>query len=63
MCTLSVDLFCALDVRRKNSLYTVVSGRFNLKVKNGFDLLSCSLVVRYLYTRRGYIIGELDEEK
>ena len=50
-------------MKRVNSLYTMVSGRFNLKVKNGFDSLSCSLVVRYLYTRRGYIIGELDEER
>ena len=28
-----------------------------------FDSFSCSLVVRYLYTRRGYIIGEINEKQ
>ena len=41
----------------------MVSGRFNFKVNKRFDLLSWSLVVRDLYTRRGYIIGELNEEQ
>ena len=45
------------DVKRVNSLYTMVSGSFNLKINNRFDLLSWSLVLRYLYTRRDYIIG------
>ena len=63
MYTLSVDLFWALDVRRKNSLYTVVSGRLDLKRNKRFDLLNWSSFVRYLYTRRGYIIGELNEEQ
>ena len=45
-----------LDVKRVNSLYTMVSGRFNFKISKRFDSLSWSLVVRGLYTRRGYII-------
>ena len=63
MCTLSVDLFWALDVKIVNSIYTVVSGRSNLKINKRFDSLSWSSVVRDLYTRRGYIIGELNEEQ
>ena len=63
MCTLSVDLVWSLDVNRLNSLYTVVSGRFDFKRNNRFDSLSWSSVVRNLYTRRGYIIGELNEEQ
>ena len=51
------------DVKRVNSLYTMVSGRFNFKINNSFDSFSWSSVVRYLYTRRGYIIGELNEEQ
>ena len=42
-----------LDVRRVNSLYTMISGRFNFKVNKRLDL----------YTRIGYIIGELNEEQ
>ena len=63
MCTLSVDLFWALDVKRVNSLYTVVSGRFDFKRNERFDSFSWSSVVRDLYTRRGYSIGELNEEQ
>ena len=51
------------DVKRVNSLYTMVSGRFNLKINKRFDSLIWSSVVRDLYTRRGYIIGELNEEQ
>ena len=51
------------DVKRVNSLYTVVSGRFDFKINKSFDSLSWSSVVRDLYTRRGYIIGELKEEQ
>ena len=51
------------DVKRVNSLYTMVSGRFNFKVNKRFVSLSWSLVFRDLYTRRGYIIGELNEEQ
>ena len=51
------------DVKRVNSLYTMVSGGFNFKVNKRFDSLSWSLVFRDLYTRRGYIIGELNEEQ
>ena len=50
-----------LDVKRVNSLYTMLSGRFNFKINKHLDSLSLSLGVRYLYTRRGYIIGELNE--
>ena len=51
------------DVKRVNSLYTMVSGRFNFKINKRFDSLSWSLVVRDFYTRRGFIIGELNEEQ
>ena len=51
------------DVKRENSLYNMLSGRFNFKSKKRFDSLSCLLVVRYLYTRRGYIIGEINEKQ
>ena len=43
------------EVKRVNLLYTMISGRFNLKKK--FDSLSWSSVVRDFYTRSGYIIG------
>ena len=46
------------DVKRVNSLYTMVSGRFNFKINKSFDSLSWSSVVRDFYTRRVYIIGE-----
>ena len=51
------------DVKRVNSLYTMVYGRFNFKRNKMFDSLSWSLVVKDLYTRRGYIIGESNEEQ
>ena len=51
------------DVKRVNSLYTMVSRRINFKTNKSFDALSWSLVVRYFYTRRGYIIRELNEEQ
>ena len=51
------------DVKRVNSLYTMVSGRFNFKINKRFDSLSCSSVVRYFYTIRGYIIGELKNKQ
>ena len=41
------------DVKRVNSLYTMVSGRFNFKINKMFDSLSWSSVVRDFYTRRG----------
>ena len=63
MFTLSVDLFLYLDVKRVNSLYTVVSGMFDFKRNKRFDSLSWSSVVRDLYTRRDYIIEELNEEQ
>ena len=45
------------DVKKVNSLYTMVSGGFNFKRNKRFDSLSWSLVSRGLYTSRGYIIG------
>ena len=51
------------DVKRVNSLYTMVSGGLNLKMNKRFDSLSWSLVVRNFYTTRDYIIGELNEEQ
>ena len=40
------------DVKRVNSLYTMVSGSFNLKINKRFDSLIWSLVVRDFYTSR-----------
>ena len=51
------------DMKRVNSLYTMVSGRFTFKINKRFDSLSWSSVVRDFYTRRGYIIGELNKEQ
>ena len=51
------------DVKRVNSLYTMVSGRFNLKINKRFDSLSWSSFLRDFYTMRGCIIGELNEEQ
>ena len=45
------------DVKRMNSFYTMVSGRFVFKTNDSFDYLSWSLVVMGFYTRRDYIIG------
>ena len=50
-------------MKRVNSLYTMVSRRFNFKRNKRFDSLIWSSVVRDLYTSRGYIIGELNEEQ
>ena len=49
------------DVKRVNSLYSMVSGGFNFKRNKRFDLFSWSYVSRGLYTRRGDIIGLLNE--
>ena len=49
------------DVKRVYSLYTMVSGMLNFKINKRFDSLSWSLLVRGMYTRRGYIIGELNQ--
>ena len=51
------------DVKRVNSLYSMISGRFNFKADKGFDSFSLSSVVRYLYTRRVYIIEEINGEQ
>ena len=51
------------DLKRVNSLYTMVFGRFNFKINKRFDSLSCSLVFRVFYTRWGHIVGELNEER
>ena len=51
------------DVKRVNSLYTMVFGSFNSKRNKRFDSLIWSSVVRYLYTSRDYIIVELNEEQ
>ena len=45
------------------TLYTMVYGRLNFKRNNRFDLLSWSSFVKYFYTRRGYIIEELNEKQ
>ena len=41
------------DVKRVNSLYTMVSRRLNLKINKRFYSLRWSSVVRDLYTRMG----------
>ena len=51
------------DEKRVNSLYTMVSSKFNFKRNKIFDSLIWSSVGRDFYTRRGYIIGELNEEQ
>ena len=51
------------NVKRVNLLYTIISGRFNFKRNIRFNSLNWSLVVRDFYTRRGYIIGEINEKK
>ena len=51
------------DVKRVNSLYAMVSGRFNLIINKRLDSLSWSSVIRNLYTKRDYIIGELNGEQ
>ena len=48
------------DVKMVNSLYNMVSGRFNFKGNRKSDSFSWSLVISYLYTRRGYNIVELN---
>ena len=50
-------------VKIVNSLYNMVYGRFNFKINNGFDSLIWSYVVKYLYTKKVYISGELNQEK
>ena len=51
------------DVKGVISLYNMVYGRLVFKINNMFDSLSWSSFVRDLYTRRGYIIEELNEEQ
>ena len=51
------------DMKRVNSLYTMVSGRFIFKRNKRFDSLIWPYIVRYLYTRMGNIIGELNKEQ
>ena len=51
------------DMKRVNSLYTMVSGRFNFKRNKMFDSLSWSSVVRDFYTSRVCIIVELNEDR
>ena len=51
------------DLKRVNSLYNMVSGRFNFKINKRFAPLSWSLFVKDLHRMRGYIIGELNEEQ
>ena len=46
-----------------NALYTMVSGRLIFKINKRFDSLSWSFFVRDFYTRRVYIIVELNEEQ
>ena len=50
-------------VKRVNSLYTMVFGRFNFKTNKRFDSLIWSSVVKYFHTIRGCIIGKLNEEQ
>ena len=45
------------DVKRVNSLYTMVSERFNIKINKRFDSLTWPYFVRYVYKRCDYSIG------
>ena len=49
------------DVKRVNSLYTMVSRGLNFKINERFYSFSWSSVFRYFYTSRSYIIGNLHE--
>ena len=51
------------DVKRVYLFYTMVSWRLNFKINSRFDSLNWSLVVSNFYTRRGYSIGEFNEEQ
>ena len=51
------------DVKRVNELYTMVSGRFIFKRNKSFDSLIWSLVVSDMYTRRGCIFVEYNEDQ
>ena len=51
------------DVRRVNSLYTILFGRFNFKRNERLDSLIWSSVVWYFYRIRCFINGELNEEQ
>ena len=45
------------DVKRVNSLYTMLSGRLFFIINKRFDSFIWSSVVRGVYTKKGYIIG------
>ena len=49
------------DVKRVNLLYTTVTGGFIFKKNKRFDSSSWPMFVENFYTRRGYIVGELNE--
>ena len=51
------------NMKRVNSLYTMASGGFIFKRNKRFDSLIWPSFVSDLYTRRGYIIGEMNEEQ
>ena len=51
------------DMKRVNSFHNLESGRFNFKRNKRFDSLSWSLFLMDLYTRRGFIIVELNGEQ
>ena len=51
------------DVKRMNLFYTMLSGWFNFRINKRFDSFSWSWFVRDFYTRRVYIIGELNEKQ
>ena len=45
------------DTKRVNSLYTMVSGRFNFKINKRFDSLSCLSVDKY-FMKGGVMLSE-----
>ena len=51
------------DEKIVNSFYTIISVRFIFKRNKRFDSFNWSLVVRDVYTSRGYIIGELNKKQ
>ena len=51
------------DMKRLNSLYIMICVRFKSRINKGIDSLSWSSVAKYLYTRKGYTILQLNEKQ
>ena len=51
------------DVKRLNSLYTMVSGRCSFRINEKFNWFSWLSIFNYFYIKMGYILGEFHEEQ